>query len=152
MLSNPNGDESSIRTMSYQTTGAVSEDRVEEPSSKAAYWRSTWHNNKGACLILLAQLVGASMDAMARYLQQGETKFHPFQVIVARMGITFVLSSIYMWYTSVPDFPLGAKSVRGWLILRAVFGYGGLYCLYCESPTIRMSFSEALSLSLLHIS
>jgi len=70
------------------------------------------------------------MDAIARYLQQGETKFHPFQVIVARMGITFILSSVYMWWTRVPDFPLGAPGVRGWLLLRAAFGFGGLYCLY----------------------
>ena len=48
------------------------------------------------------------------------------------MGITFVLSTIYMWWTKVPDFPLGAPSVRGWLILRALFGFGGLFCLYCE--------------------
>jgi hypothetical protein len=54
------------------------------------------------------------------------------QVIFARMGITFILSSLYMWWTSIPDFPLGARSVRGWLILRAAFGFGGLYCLYCE--------------------
>lgn len=70
------------------------------------------------------------MDAIARFLQQGDTKFHPFQVIFARMGITFILSSVYMWYTQVPDLPLGAPSVRGWLVLRAVFGFGGLYCLY----------------------
>jgi len=54
------------------------------------------------------------------------------QVIFARMGITFILSSLYMWWTAVPDFPLGARSVRAWLVLRAVFGFGGLYCLYCE--------------------
>lgn len=48
------------------------------------------------------------------------------------MGITFILSSAYMWWTKVPDFPLGARSVRGWLTLRAAFGFGGLYCLYCE--------------------
>jgi hypothetical protein len=53
------------------------------------------------------------------------------QVIFARMGITFILSSAYMWWTKVPDLPLGARSVRGWLLLRAAFGFGGLYCLYC---------------------
>lgn len=61
-----------------------------------------------------------------------ETLVNLSQVIFARMGITFILSSVYMWYTQVPDLPLGAPSVRGWLVLRAVFGFGGLYCLYCE--------------------
>jgi len=49
------------------------------------------------------------------------------------MGITFILSSLYMWYTKVPDFPFGQPSVRKWLFLRAVFGFSGLYCLYCMS-------------------
>lgn len=70
------------------------------------------------------------MDAIARYLQQGENKLPAFEVIVARMGITFLLSSAYMWWTRVPDFPLGAPSVRRWLLLRAAFGFGGLYCSY----------------------
>lgn len=48
------------------------------------------------------------------------------------MGMTFILSTIYMWWTKVPDFPFGNPSVRGWLILRALFGFGGLFCLYCE--------------------
>ena len=47
------------------------------------------------------------------------------------MSITFILSTAYMWWAKVPDFPLGAPSVRGWLILRALFGFGGLFCLYC---------------------
>lgn len=118
-----------ICRMSYQAIETQTLDSDSSPP-KSSMWRSLWNDNKGACLILLAELAGASMDAMARFLQQGETKFHPFQVIVARMGITFILSSAYMWWKKVPDFPLGARSVRGWLILRASFGFGGLYCLY----------------------
>ncbi|KAH8730019.1 hypothetical protein GQ44DRAFT_644956 [Phaeosphaeriaceae sp. PMI808] len=115
--------------MAYQTVNSVADYETDQPP-KEGFLQSIWNNNKGACLILLAELAGASMDAMARYLQQGDTKFHPFQVIVARMGITFILSSAYMWWKNVPDFPLGARSVRKWLVLRASFGFGGLYCLY----------------------
>jgi hypothetical protein len=50
----------------------------------------------------------------------------------ARMGTTFILSTIYMWWTKVPDFPQGNASVRGWLVVRALFGFGGLFCLYCK--------------------
>ncbi|KAI5240640.1 hypothetical protein E4T43_05890 [Aureobasidium subglaciale] len=89
-----------------------------------------WRNNKGVFLILLAQATGSTMDAIVRFLQQGGHGMHPFQVIFARMSITALLSSIYMWYTKVPDFPLGAPSVRGWLILRALAGFFGLFCLY----------------------
>ncbi|KAG0649054.1 putative transport [Hyphodiscus hymeniophilus] len=93
-------------------------------------WKAVWQNNKGMFLILLSEIAGSSMDAIVRFLQQGGHGMHPFQVIFARMGITFILSTIYMWWTNVPDFPLGAPSVRGLLILRALFGFGGLFCLY----------------------
>lgn len=46
------------------------------------------------------------------------------------MGITLVLSTLYMWWTSVPYFPLGHPEIRGWLVLRALFGFVGLFTLY----------------------
>lgn len=93
-------------------------------------WKTVWQENKGMLLILISEIAGSSMDAIARFVQQGGHSMHPFQVITARMGITFLLSSFYMWYTKVPDFPFGKPSVRKWLLLRAVFGFSGLYCLY----------------------
>ncbi|KAL5346547.1 hypothetical protein ACLOAV_008818 [Pseudogymnoascus australis] len=90
-------------------------------------WKSTWSNNKGLIFIVLAQAIASSMDAIVRFLQQGEHKMHPFQIIFARMGMTFVLSSLYMWWTKVPDFPLGRADVRGWLVVRALFGFFGLF-------------------------
>lgn len=93
-------------------------------------WKRVWTNNKGMFFILISEIAGSSMDAIVRFLQQGGHGMHPFQVIVARMGITFILSTLYMWWTKVPDFPLGKPSVRGWLILRAFFGFFGLFCLY----------------------
>lgn len=46
------------------------------------------------------------------------------------MGITLILSTLYMWFTSVPHFPLGHPEIRGWLVLRALFGFVGLFTLY----------------------
>jgi hypothetical protein len=66
--------------MSYQSINPAAEYEAEEQPLRENIWQSAWNNNKGACLILLAELAGASMDAMARFLQQGNTKFHPFQV------------------------------------------------------------------------
>jgi drug/metabolite transporter (DMT)-like permease len=59
------------------------------------------------------------------------------------MGITFILSTLYLWYHKVPDFPFGAPGVRPWLILRACFGFGGLFCLYCTSyPFISNAYTD----------
>lgn len=111
-------------------------------ASKPNVFKTIWRNNKGVFLILLAQATGSTMDAIVRFLQQGGRGMHPFQVIFARMSITALLSTIYMWYTKVPDFPLGAPAVRGWLILRALAGFFGLFCLYCKGtcPVSKISF------------
>lgn len=50
----------------------------EEPEQST--WRSIWQNNKGALLILSSVVCGASMDAIARFLQQGDAGFHTLQV------------------------------------------------------------------------
>ncbi|KFY26702.1 hypothetical protein V493_03923 [Pseudogymnoascus sp. VKM F-4281 (FW-2241)] len=100
---------------------------VDATQSPRGTWKSTWSSNKGLIFIVLAQAIASSMDAIVRFLQQGEHKMHPFQIIFARMGMTFVLSSLYMWWTNVPDFPLGRADVRGWLVVRAMFGFFGLF-------------------------
>ncbi|KAG9826973.1 hypothetical protein KCU98_g15551, partial [Aureobasidium melanogenum] len=108
----------------------LSRSSINASEPKLNVFKSVWRNNKGVFLILLAQATGSTMDAIVRFLQQGGHGMHPFQVIFARMSITAWLSTIYMWYTKVPDFPLGAPAVRGWLILRALAGFFGLFCLY----------------------
>jgi hypothetical protein len=124
----------------YKMTGNGLENRDDLSGSssnvsetKPNVLKTVWRNNKGVFLILLAQATGSTMDAIVRFLQQGGHGMHPFQVIFARMSITALLSTLYMWYTKVPDFPLGAPAVRGWLILRALAGFFGLFCLYCKN-------------------
>ncbi|CZT12185.1 hypothetical protein WAI453_002998 [Rhynchosporium graminicola] len=110
----------------HSSVGDYESAGIEPPES---VWSTVWRENRGALYIILAQVFGSSMDAIVRFLQQGGNRMHPFQIIVGRMGITFVLSSLYMWWTKVPNFPLGDPKVRLWLFLRAFFGFGGMYCL-----------------------
>lgn len=44
------------------------------------YWQVAFDNNKGAVLILLSCVCGSSMDAIGRFLQQGDHGMHSFQV------------------------------------------------------------------------
>ena len=127
--------------------GLENEDDLSRASSnvsetKPNVLKTVWRNNKGVFLILLAQATGSTMDAIVRFLQQGGHSMHPFQVIFARMSITALLSTLYMWYTKVPDFPLGAPAVRGWLILRALAGFFGLFCLYCKKIMFAQDYSS----------
>jgi hypothetical protein len=51
-----------------------------ELAQSISIWKSVWTNNKGVFLIILAQAVGSTMDAIVRFLQQGGHGMHPFQV------------------------------------------------------------------------
>lgn len=59
------------------------QDEVVVEVRKVNVLQSIWENNKGALLILISELFGSSMDAMARHLQQGGARFHTLQVRAA---------------------------------------------------------------------
>jgi hypothetical protein len=52
----------------------------QDSTPSSSRWKSVWANNKGIFLIILAQAVGSTMDAIVRFLQQGGHGMHPFQV------------------------------------------------------------------------
>lgn len=81
-----------------------------------------WSRNRGVILVAVAQLFGALMNLAARLLEI-EGGMHPLQILFARMSMTTVLSCLYMWRNKVPDFPLGAKGIRGVLVVRGVSGF-----------------------------
>jgi len=65
--------------MSQENQVEASHEENEEVKSEAA-WKSIWNNNKGMFLVILAEWVGSSSDAIVRFLQQGGHGMHPFQV------------------------------------------------------------------------
>ncbi len=72
------------------------------------------------------------MAMTTRLLETGfETKFHALQIIFVRMLTTSLIGCTYMVWKKTPDFPLGARGVRGLLVLRGLFGTSGLFGLYC---------------------
>jgi drug/metabolite transporter (DMT)-like permease len=81
-----------------------------------------WERNRGVVLVAVAQLFGALMNLAARLLEL-EAGMHPLQILFVRMSMTTVLSCLYMWWNKVPDFPLGAKGIRGVLVVRGVSGF-----------------------------
>lgn len=57
---------------------------------------------------------------------------HPFQILFARMSITVVLASAWMYYKKTPHFPLGKPEVR-WLL--AARGFGGFFGTFPSHTT-----------------
>lgn len=58
----------------------LEDDDIPITNHNQSAWWSIWENNQGAILILLSEVCGSSMDAIARFLQQGGAGFHTFQV------------------------------------------------------------------------
>ncbi|KAL2020756.1 hypothetical protein VTK56DRAFT_7954 [Thermocarpiscus australiensis] len=88
-----------------------------------------WSRNRGVILVAVSQLFGALMNLAARLLEL-EAGMHPLQILFVRMSSTTVLSCLYMWWNSVPDFPLGPKGLRGVLIVRGITGFFGIYGMW----------------------
>jgi hypothetical protein len=86
-------------------------------------WGRFWSRHRGVILVGCAQVFGALMNLSARLLELDGEGMHPFQILFFRMSITTVCSILYMWYTKVPHFPLGAKEVRGLLVARGLSGF-----------------------------
>ncbi|CAG8972430.1 hypothetical protein HYALB_00001119 [Hymenoscyphus albidus] len=68
--------------------------------------RHFWHRNYGLFLVIVSQLFGALMNAAT------------------------ALCCLWMWWTEIPDFPLGAKGVRWLLFGRGIAGFVGIYAIY----------------------
>ncbi|KAH0357157.1 hypothetical protein KCU81_g798, partial [Aureobasidium melanogenum] len=105
--------------------------------SWSAKWQArlhaTWVRNAGLFYMLLAQVFGVMMNVTTRLLEIEGNKgkgLHPFQILFARMSITVVLSSLYMYYTKTPHFPLGHREVRWLLVARGLGGFWGVFGMY----------------------
>ncbi|MCJ1308416.1 hypothetical protein MMC25_002069 [Agyrium rufum] len=115
-------------------------------------WQPFWIHNKGLIMVLVAELFGALMTAGTRLLEirsdeKDPEPMHPFQILFFRMGITAVISQIYMWWTKMPDAPFGKKGIRWLLICRGLSGFFGVYGLYFS--LIYLPLAEATVLTFL---
>ncbi|KAJ9482441.1 hypothetical protein VN97_g10982 [Penicillium thymicola] len=106
-------------------------------------WQVWWLRNKGMGLVLLAQAFAASMNVMTQVLEI-HSAMHPFQILFARMSITAVASYLYMFLASTPS-PLGTRPVRGLLLLRALFGFMGVYGLYYSVQYLPLSEATVIT-------
>jgi len=98
----------------------------------------SWVKNKGLALVLIAQLFGTLMNVTTRMLEMEGNDgkgYHPFHILFARMSITVLCSSLYMWYKKTEHFPWGLREVRPLLIARGLTGFFGVFGMYCKYST-----------------
>lgn len=104
-------------------------------------------------LVAFSQFFGALMNLAARILEfDGSadpsgtgTGMHPFQILFARMSITTICSCVYMYFTKVPHFPLGAKDVRWLLVIRGVTGFFGIFPLWMSLMYLPLAEATVIS-------
>ena len=97
--------------------------------------KSAWTTNKGLALVMISQVFGTLMNVTTRLLEMEGNNgqgYHPFQILFARMGITVICASIYMWRSKTEHFPFGMKDVRPLLVARGLSGFFGVFGMYCE--------------------
>ncbi|KAL8728968.1 MAG: hypothetical protein Q9166_005063 [cf. Caloplaca sp. 2 TL-2023] len=116
----------------------------------AQSWRAKcialWIANKGLVLVLISQLFAALMNVTAMLLETSGEPLNTFQVrclglkeagyfgfnvdpttqiMFARMSVTLLLGTLYMWWAKVEHFPFGPKDVRKLLLARGFGGFVG---------------------------
>ncbi|KAK4575154.1 hypothetical protein LTR86_001006 [Recurvomyces mirabilis] len=107
--------------------------RGAQPRGSRAKLHAFYVRNLGLGYMLLAQVFGTLMNVTTRLLEiEGNNGkgMHPFQILFARMSITVVLASGYMWYKRTPDFPFGKREVRWLLVARGFGGFFGVTGMY----------------------
>lgn len=122
----PSGRVSPIPHGPYNPPG-VYQPPTEKSSSQL---KQFWIRNKPSILVAVSQLFGALMNLSARLLELDGDGIHPLQVLLLRQGLTVVCCCVYMWWKSVPDFPLGRKDVRLLLLARGFSGFFGIYGMW----------------------
>lgn len=111
----------------------LSRSPVPVPRTWRAKTQQFWTTNKGLILVMVSQLFGTFMNVTTRLLEiEGNDGkgYHPFQILFARMGITCICASIYMWYKKTEYFPFGMKEVRPLLVARGLTGFFGVFGMY----------------------
>ncbi|KAK9370642.1 hypothetical protein V1509DRAFT_616381 [Lipomyces kononenkoae] len=107
----------------------------------------TWYDaNIGLLLFAMGQLFSSSMNLFARILETtSDPPLQAMQIVFARMSITMVACTLYMWMNGVQNAPLGPKEVRPLLVLRGLTGFFGLFGMYYSLTYLSLSDATVIS-------
>ncbi|KAG1736881.1 drug/metabolite transporter superfamily [Suillus paluster] len=120
-------------TSTCQVDGTI----ANEPPSFTA-------RNAGMLFIISSQFFFACMNISVKMLNNLEPPVHAFQIIVVRMGITFICCAIYMIIMRIPNPIIGPKGVRTLLVIRGITGFFGLCGLYLSIQYLSVADATVL--------
>ncbi|KAM5541611.1 hypothetical protein V8D89_004801 [Ganoderma adspersum] len=106
--------------------------------------REVVEGNTGLMLVAASQLFFSLMNVGVKKLNSLDPPVHAVELILVRMGITWLCCVAYMHLMKVPDPFFGPKGVRYFLVQRGVFGFGGIFGLYYSLQYLSLSDATVL--------
>ncbi|KAI0791435.1 DUF6-domain-containing protein [Abortiporus biennis] len=96
-------------------------------------------------LIAASQAFFSLMNVAVKKLNSLDEPVPPFELILVRMGITWICCVSYMFIMKVPDPFLGPKGVRLLLVTRGFVGFFGLFGVYYSLQYLSLSDATVLT-------
>ncbi|KAJ7673434.1 hypothetical protein B0H17DRAFT_1083027 [Mycena rosella] len=101
--------------------------------------------NAGLFLVTAAQAVFSLVNVAVKTLQDLDEPVSTLELIIVRMGITYICSVAYMLIQKVPHPFIGPEGVRTLLVFRGVTGFIGLNGTYFSLQYLSLSDVTVLS-------
>ncbi|XXG97530.1 slightly ste11-like protein [Hypoxylon texense] len=140
----PNGLATPMSTRGL-SPGPFKPPRTQRDSGFRIWYMSIWRKNQALILMFVAQLFGALMNLTARLLEVEENSLHPMQLLFARMTITLLGSTCYLWWKKVPHGMLGRKEIRWLLVTRGLCGFFGIYGMWYSVKYIPLAEATVIT-------
>ncbi|CAL1702543.1 unnamed protein product [Somion occarium] len=107
--------------------------------------KETIQNNTGMLLVAASQVFFSLMNVAVKKLNSLDNPVPALELIIVRMGITWICCVSYMMIAKVPDPFLGPKGVRLLLALRGFVGFFGLFGVYYSLQYLSLSDATVLT-------
>ena len=128
---------------------SLSDLTVSTKSKLHSFYEAAIEPNLGASLLLLSQFLNSVMILTCKLLELDKDwsePITPIQILLARMGITYICCVLYMLLTtSVEDAAFGPKHLRPLLVLRGCLGFVGVFGLYFSLQYLSLSDAVAIT-------
>ncbi|KAJ6482077.1 hypothetical protein C8R47DRAFT_1133854 [Mycena vitilis] len=147
-------NEADFELESFPTSIRIDTRLPDEPIALHSWWRSVSSSvrafissNAGLLLVTAAQAVFSLVNVAVKKLQtlEDSVPVSTLELIIVRMGITYICSVLYMLIQKVPHPFIGPEGVRSLLVFRGITGFIGLNGTYFSLQYLSLSDVTVLS-------
>ncbi|KAF9446645.1 DUF6-domain-containing protein [Macrolepiota fuliginosa MF-IS2] len=107
--------------------------------------KGTYRRNAGLLLVMASQMFFSLMNLAVKKLSSIDLPVSTLELILVRMGITYICSVTYMLLTGVPSPFTGPKGIRWLLVFRGFSGFFSLFGVYFSLQFLSLSDATVLT-------